>query len=440
MPKRNHAARRRAARPAPRPCVVIFFIAFAVMASGLRSSPGESPAAATPLRVRTVQVLLSADAARIKLRADAGVVVADAGGVMLASVGSPEGVTLWHDDTGRVRLEGAAIATAQVQVRASRGGALTASFERDGEWTDELRYPGTIRVHGRGDETGARLEAINEVELEAYVSCVVANEVWPTFEVEALRAQAIVSRTFVLYQMSRRPTAGPGSPGFDVSATQGSQVYRGLCDSLVCKKASDAAEYTRGIALTYNDRGTDRLFCAYYSAACGGGSQSAALLGPEGDVEPLRGGVICDYCKIAPGDAYRWGPVRMKLDELQTKLLARYPDLSSLGRLTAIAAVPPSGDAQRGSRIVTLRLSGATGGTQDMLAERFRLAVGPMLIRSTDFRVRVAGDEVVFENGKGFGHGLGLCQWGMQGLALAGKPVGDIVRFYFPGSKLTRVY
>jgi len=74
------------------------------------------------------------------------------------------------------------------------------------------------------------------------------------------------------------------------------------------------------------------------------------------------------------------------------------------------------------------------------LAERFRLAVGPTVVRSTDCRIRVSGDEVIFENGKGYGHGLGLCQWGMQGLAQSGKHAAEILRFYYPGSKLTRVY
>ena len=75
-----------------------------------------------------------------------------------------------------------------------------------------------------------------------------------------------------------------------------------------------------------------------------------------------------------------------------------------------------------------------------MLAERFRLAVGSMVVKSTDFGVRVIDGQVVFEHGRGFGHGLGLCQWGMQGQALAGKRAGEIVRFYYPGSRLTRVY
>jgi stage II sporulation protein D len=165
-------------------------------------------------------------------------------------------------------------------------------------------------------------------------------------------------------------------------------------------------------------------------------SQSAALLGAEGDAGPLRGGVQCDYCKIAPGDTYRWGPVRLRADEVLSRLVERYPDLASLGGITNITPLEqtPSG------RLISLRIMGANGTTHDLLAERFRLAVGPAVVRSTDCRMLVTEGEVVFKNGKGYGHGLGLCQWGMQGLAQSGKHAGEILRFYYPGSKLTRAY
>jgi stage II sporulation protein D len=87
-----------------------------------------------------------------------------------------------------------------------------------------------------------------------------------------------------------------------------------------------------------------------------------------------------------------------------------------------------------------LRITGSSGQEHDILAERFRLAIGSRIVRSTDCDIRVLKDEVVFENGRGFGHGLGLCQWGAQGQALEGKRAGEILRFYYPGSRLTRVY
>jgi stage II sporulation protein D len=63
-----------------------------------------------------------------------------------------------------------------------------------------------------------------------------------------------------------------------------------------------------------------------------------------------------------------------------------------------------------------------------------------MEVRSTDCDIRLTDTEVIFENGRGWGHGLGLCQWGMEGLARQGRTAADILRVYFPGAKITRVY
>ena len=165
-------------------------------------------------------------------------------------------------------------------------------------------------------------------------------------------------------------------------------------------------------------------------------SQSAAIFGKGDEVPPLQGGVTCDYCKIAPDETYRWGCVRLSCDDVVSRLVSRYPKLVSLGGIRAIDAIErtPAG------RPVRLRITGSNGTTHDILAERFRLAMGSREVRSTDCDVRVAKDEVIFENGRGFGHGLGLCQWGAQGQALAGKQAGEILRYYYPGSRLTRVY
>ena len=427
----------------------------ALLGCGTAQAESRSPPGPVP-KIRDVRVLLGVAVDRVRLRADGPVTLSD-GRTLLPAGSAPtplsvganvgtlaeDGVIAWHnggkvlvgddspnppkaDDRWGVKSTGTS--TTRITLRPSEGDAIRLSLDHDGQWSAEVAYPGVIHLTA-GDAGG--LEVVNELDLERYVGCVVANEVWPTFDDEAFRAQAIVSRSFVLYQMSRRPNAP-----FDVSATQGSQVYRGIRADVVGRRAVEAAEYTRGIVCTWRDRDEDRLFCTYYSAACGGMSQSAALLGPEGDAPPLRGGVKCDYCKIAPADTYRWGPVRIAADEVLSRLIERYPDLASLGGVTAIAPLEqtPSG------RLISLRITGENGANHDMLAERFRLAVGPTVIRSTDCRIRVKDGEMIFENGKGYGHGLGLCQWGMQGQAQAGKHAAEILRFYYPNAKLTRAY
>jgi len=380
----------------------------------------------SPSGLRPVRVQITGQTGQLRVRADGPIYVLNEDGVRVDAIRATGWQTIEHRAMGEVQLAGKLRSTPFV-LEAEAARAIAVSIVQSGQWSEERRYPGTLELRANGDD----LAVINLIDIEQYVACVVANEVWPTFQTEAYRAQAVVARTYVLYQMMRR-----SSSTYDVSAAQGAQVYRGLREDVVGERAEEAARFTRGIALTYPRDGADRIFCAYYSAACGGMSQSADIFGEEGTIPPLAGGVRCDYCAIAPGDTYRWGPVQMKLTEVRDKIVRRYPELRALGGFRAIEIA----DRTATGRPLHLRLHGAGGRSEDILAERFRLAVGPSTLKSTDFQIECNDRYVVFSNGRGFGHGLGLCQWGMEGQARQGRRVGEILRFYFPGAKLTRVY
>ncbi|MBI4718031.1 MAG: hypothetical protein HY763_09525 [Planctomycetes bacterium] len=431
-----------------------------------RSSP-ETPS------IRPVRVLIAARLDRLRLRADGGLVVAPAAGGS-AALPSEEWLELRLGPDGTVFLGDVAVASRTILVRPAAASTLWLATPQLEEWEPAVEYPGAMRLA----VTDSGVDVVNEVELERYVACVVAGEVWPTFAAEAFRAQAIITRSFCLYQMLRRRGAA-----WDIGATQGAQVYRGVRSDETGRRAAVAAEYTRGIACTWNNGFEDQLFSTYYSAACGGVSQSAAIFGEADNVPPLAGGVRCDYCRIAPGDTYRWGPVYLPRQEVLARLAARFPEVAALSRgdntgggsaarpaparegepardttdaapdrarpgpspaaasraaatLTAVQIVERS----PGGRATRLRLTGSNGKSVELLAEQFRLGIGGAVVRSTDCEIRMAGDEVIFESGRGFGHGLGLCQWGMQGQALAGRKAGEILRYYYPGCKLTRVY
>ncbi len=379
-------------------------------------------------RPRDVRVLVASDVPRVRLRAEEEMSLVDNQGRSLSTLDPHEWIVGTPSPSGGLHLGEFSWAASSIKARAIRNGPITFSVNHDGEWSPGDRYPGELGV--TVSETG-RLDVVNTVDIETYVACVVASEVWPTFETEVYRAQAIAARTYVLYQMTRRSDAA-----FDVAATQSSQVYRGIRAGGPGRRAAEATRYSRGIVCTWRDRGEDRVFTTYYSAACGGMSQSAAIFGAENDIEPLAGGVACEYCKDAPGDTYRWGPVPFSLNEVRSRLVARYPELASLGAIEGIEVIERTAHG----RPLTLRISGTTGESHDLLAERLRLAVGGDVIRSTDCTIRVTRRSVIFEDGRGYGHGLGLCQWGMQGQALLGKQAGEILRYYYPGSKLTRAY
>lgn len=377
--------------------------------------------------VRPVRVLIASKQPRIRFRSGATI------HLRKSRAGEPTVLTtqVWIEcavQRGQLVLDRRTQVGSTFTVASADASPLSVAFYRGGKWSQPREYPGVLRFTVSANSA---LDVVNEVDIEPYVACVTANEVWPGFHKETMRVQAIVARTYVLYQMKRRNKAP-----FDVSATQGSQVYRGLRRDTTGENATRAAQLTRGLVLTWFDGSGDRVFCAYYSAACGGHTQSAAIFGPESDIEPLAGGITCDYCRIAPGETYRWGPVRRPLIDVYRRLVARYPDLASLKRLASIDIVD---DTDHG-RSVTIRLVGSNGKTEDMLAERFRLAIGASELRSTHFRLRRQGRDMVFEDGRGFGHGLGLCQWGAEGQAREGRRAGTILRYYYPGAKLTRAY
>jgi stage II sporulation protein D len=316
----------------------------------------------------------------------------------------------------------------RVEIVPARGAIFELSSRKGDNWTPATRYGGRLTFLL---EPGGRMLAINSVDVETYLTGVLTRELYPDFHPEAYRAQAVAARTYVLYQMSRK-----ADRDYDVTATEASQVYGGLAEGRGARRAIEAVRYTRGIVCTWTSPAGERIFCTYYSSACGGMTQNVANCKPVPSIPPLAGGVRCNYCRIARGQAYRWGPVRLSKRDVTDRLVSRYPGLAELGAIRAVEVARKT----RHGRAVRIRLVGSTGRAKELVAEDFRLAVGSRTMRSTDCRITDAGDAILLTDGRGFGHGMGLCQWGMQGQALAGRKAGEILKFYYPGAHLTRAY
>ncbi|MCB9867734.1 MAG: SpoIID/LytB domain-containing protein [Phycisphaerales bacterium] len=259
-----------------------------------------------------------------------------------------------------------------------------------------------------------------------------SQESWPTFHDEALQAQAVASRTYALYIMSERDKRL-----FDLRAGEGDQVYRGVRRDAFGRRAAEAVDATRGVVLSARTPKGLRIFCAYYSAACGGHTQSVTDYMGGGDApEPLAHGVACDFCRIAKGEAYRWKPRSIA----KVELLGRLKDRDeAFADWTEIATVAVTGTTEFG-RIGQVTLTGADDAKVVMGPETFRLAVGSRVMRSTDCTLTDLGDTLEFTNGKGFGHGVGMCQWGAEGQARAGRQASVILHHYYPGAQIVRAY
>ncbi len=283
-------------------------------------------------------------------------------------------------------------------------------------------YHGSVRVYPQA--TG-KLTAVNVLPLEEYVSCVIDAEMPAKFPPAAREAQAIVARTYALWQMEQADPAA----NYDVFATVRSQKYLGAeyLDAkgrrLAGESASsrEAAAATRGLVCQANGR----LFCTYYSAVCGG----ATTRGGEifSDADAVLRSVPCTWCRES--DKYQWQS-ELTSEELLAAL-KKAPGGKNLAGIQSIrqTAGPQAGviaafDIGDGRRTVSV-----TG-----MILRQNLPAGKLL--SPHFALKQTGDKIVAK-GHGFGHGAGLCQWGARGLANAGKSAREIVEYYYPGATVS---
>jgi stage II sporulation protein D len=123
------------------------------------------------------------------------------------------------------------------------------------------------------------------------------------------------------------------------------------------------------------------------------------------------------------------------------KILRRYSKLRSLERIVELAPAEQS-EYEGYARITSFKLTGVNGKTDYLRAEDLRLTVDPSgrEIQSTVCRIADWGDHWAFIGGRGWGHGVGLCQCGAQGLAKRGSTYQAILQHYYPGSRIINIY
>jgi stage II sporulation protein D len=247
---------------------------------------------------------------------------------------------------------------------------------------------------------------VADVPLEVYVARVLAGEAEPRAADAAYQALAVAIRTFVLANGDRHP-----NDDFD------------LCDSTHCQVPRAANEATRraamataGQVLTYQGRPAE----LFYSASCGGRSESAHEIGLSADLPYLQ--VLDDDVH---GDDQPW-TTTLTLRQVETAL-RRIGFTGERLREVRIDARNESG------RVARLRLTGLS--PQVVAGYQFRMAVGPVELRSTAFAVERRGESLRF-TGRGFGHGVGMCVIGAGRRAVRGESAAAILGHYYPGLEL----
>ena len=282
-------------------------------------------------------------------------------------------------------------------------------------------YRGVIRLYRRTD---GQVSAVNVLPIEEYLASVVDSEMPAKFPDAARQAQAIVARTYALYQKEQ---ADPKSV-FDLLSSQRSQKYLGVeyLDKSGKRLAGESESSRRAVKATHGVvcQHDGQLFCTYYSAVCGGQTTNGHLFFKDA-VNIVRS-VPCEWCQASPH--YRW-KTEISQTEFRRKILQKNGSTSNR-QIDDIRQVSGSNDKSicrfeiddNGKKIA---VSGV-----DL---RERLPSG--LLSSPHFQVRLEQDRVVFE-GRGHGHGVGFCQWGAKGQAEAGRSSLEIIRHYYPGTEI----
>ncbi len=290
--------------------------------------------------------------------------------------------------------------------------------------------PRFVRVQISEKGATAASGDIQDVPLEDYVQATALSEVAPAAgEVEAvermLEVQTIISRTYAVAHLGRH-----AREGFDLCSTTHCQLFdpRRLRTSRWAAASSVAVARTAGVILTFDRQPAQALF----HADCGGYTSTSSS---------VWGGIDRPYLVARPDegvakDAHLAWQYEVGLTDLTAAL-------NLTGRLDAISVVSRD-DAGRAERIAVQTLAGnnaASARTTVVRGDEFRQqltrAFGPRALRSTRFDVRRTGAMFAF-SGRGYGHGVGLCQAGAFARLRAGATPADVVRYYYPGVVLSR--
>jgi stage II sporulation protein D len=306
---------------------------------------------------------------------------------------------------------------------------------------------GVVRVNGRTyrgiveivrDTAG--ITVVNRLPLESYLLGVVSAEMGRRnlAEFEALKAQAVVSRTYALRNRRRRAALG-----FDLHAGVADQVYAGSGSE--SPEGQEAVRSTRGMVLTYQGAPID----AFYYSTCGGQTADGVEAFRAASRPYLKSFPDVDedgaaYCRISP--RYRWreewtGGALLTTLQRTLPAVARVSS-DQVGEVRDVWVAQRTGSGRVGRLAITLR-SNQVMVDGPAVRQVLRPASGDLL-RSAAFTLTATGAgrgiTRLLAEGSGAGHGVGLCQWGAVGRSRAGHDFQRILAAYYPGAVLLRFY
>ncbi|MEA3428129.1 MAG: SpoIID/LytB domain-containing protein [Thermodesulfobacteriota bacterium] len=267
----------------------------------------------------------------------------------------------------------------------------------------------------RGDFTiladSKSLSVINNIPVEQYLYGVVPKEMPHKWPKEALKAQAVAARTYALYIKSKS-----ADKPYDVQSTTTSQVYGGFDSEK--KESNLAVDETRGQVITCDGK----LIVAYFHSSSGGHTEDSKNVW-SADLPYLKGVPDSFSVNIPNG---QWS-FFVSYNDMQ-KSLNKYG--LNIGQIRELNA---AGESQSG-RVLGVKVI-AKNGTTRLKSNNFRTKVGATRLKSTLLKITPDRDGILF-TGKGYGHGVGMSQWGANMMAKKGFGYQDILTHYYQSIKI----
>ena len=284
------------------------------------------------------------------------------------------------------------------------------SRDKRGIWVGDKRYSGLINIKNLKNE----IFVLNIIGIEKYLSSVVGSEMPYKWPIEALKAQAIASRTYALKKT--------GNDLYDIDSTQRDQVYNGLESKTY--KTNKAVKYTRSLVITHKNKLINALFH----------SSSAGMTENSEDVWRNKYPYLISVKDFDQENPKMYWQKIFSNKELQIL----FPKIGGIQEIEIL-------DITKSGRIKTIKLIGNYG-SHDFSGTNLREKMG---LKSTLFRFKFVKDKINQEknkienlnntlliSGMGAGHGVGMSQWGAKYLAMRGYKAKDILEYYYRGVQI----
>ena len=259
---------------------------------------------------------------------------------------------------------------------------------------------------------------INELKIEDYLKGILPKEANSSWNLETLKAQAVISRTYALKNIGRH-----SKEGYDICAKVHCQVYGGAsCETQNCNRA---VHDTAKEVVLYNNE----LAQTFFHASCGGHTEDPKYVWQwKQDTPPYLKGKKDNYCKDNPHKT--WTTTIPEKDIREKLIKAGY----KVGKIKKISTAGTT--TGKAAKEIIIKHS---KGTLKLNSYTFRCTISPDKIKSTLItNIKLKNKNFTFE-GKGWGHKVGLCQWGAKTMGDKNFTYKQILKFYYPGTTIGKI-